>query len=800
MIYELKQFWTGSIHRQLMLGIALVHGILMTIFVADLVYRERQFLLDLSQNQATGLAHALAANGSSWILAHDFIGIEELIESQNEFPDLRYAMVTNLNGQVLGYSDRAQVGKYTQDEISLQLHSAEPTIQILIDEANFIDIASPVFSKGSHIGWARVGVSRLNILSNLQIVTRNGLIYTLLAIMVGILFAWVMARGLSSGILHISNLMNQVKGGNRKVDFTLDRKDELGQLSRDMTKTMSDLDVMEKELYKLYERTRVTLRSIGDGVITTHADGSVEYLNPVAEMLTGWSKEEAAGRPLLEIFPITNEITGEIAENPVEKALKNNAIIGLGNHAVLTNRTGQRIAIEDSAAPIHDDHDQIIGVVLVFHDATDETLLKRRMEHQATHDSLTGVWNRWAFEKELMALHKDSDQNQSTHALLYIDLDQFKVVNDTAGHGAGDELLHQLISQFSNIVKGPDMLARLGGDEFGVLLSHCDGLHAQKVAEEIRSDVERFDFFWNQSKHKVSASIGIAMITQLTSAEESLSHADLACYSAKDLGRNQVYMYAENDKKQSARHGEMYWVSVIHEALAEEKFVLFSQLIAPIKDRNVPEYREILVRMRDDKGEIIPPSAFIPAAERYDLMSKIDSFVINKAVDWLSQQKVGQYRLSINLSGNSLGNLPLLNYIEDKLRSIPEVAHSICFEVTETAAISYVQVAINFMNRLIKIGVQFSLDDFGSGLSSFSYLKAMPVTSLKIDGSFIKNIATDSVNAAMVQAISQVSRKLGIVTIAEFVEDQTTLDKLKTYRVDFAQGYHIEKPRPLSEL
>ena len=790
-------FWTKSISRQLMLGIALVHAVLMSIFVLDLVDRERQFLLDTSQNQAIGLAQTLAANGRSWVLSNDVIGIEEVVLSQSGFPGLRYAMFLNTDGHVLGHTELENVGFYIDDPISRRLLNLEIETQILVNQSNLIDIAVPMFFAEKHIGWARVGISREGIIDNLTAVTRNGLYYTLFAIMVGLLFAWVMSRGLTIDIRRLGEMMYQVQQGQRHINFKLKRKDELGRLSGDISSTIETLGRAESNLNTQYERSRVTLRSIGDGVITTYADGSIEYINPVAERLTGWKSQEAMGKMLPEVFPITNELTGEIIENPVDKVLSSNLVVALANHTILQHRNGSKLSIEDSAAPIHDDNKNIMGVVLVFHDATDERALHEKMAYQASHDALTGLWNRTAFEQKLGELQSDSDHNSSTHALLYIDLDQFKVVNDTAGHIAGDELLRQVSLELSSIVRGSDMLARLGGDEFGVLLHHCDEDHAAYVSEKIRQVIEEYGFSWEDNRYKIGTSIGIAMITINTRSHEVLSNADIACYAAKDQGRNRVHIYNLDDAYLSERVGEMHWISTINDALKNEKFVLYYQNIHPIMTRANTEYREILVRLLDDEGEIILPNAFIPSAERYELMASIDTFVLDKACEWLSQQPENEYRLSVNLSGSSLGNKQFLSDIEEKFKTSPQLAKNICLEITETSAISNLRSAISFMERLNSLGVKFSLDDFGSGLSSFAYLKNMPVSTLKIDGCFVRDMTNDPIDAAMVQAIAQVSQKLGLNTVAEFVEDEATLNLLAEYGVNFAQGYHIHKPELL---
>lgn len=376
-----------------MLGIALVHAVLMTIFVIDLTGREKTFLVDLSKEQAVGLAETLAANGTSWVLAQDVIGMEEIINSQSGFPGLQYAMFLDTKGKVLGYTDISQVGKYIDDKISKTLLHAEPRTYALIDNANFIDIATPILANNQQIGWARVGISRAGITDNIQHVTRNGVIYTFVAILIGTIFAWFMARSLTTDIRKLVSCANRVQKGETDVVFVLDREDELGEMAEKFHALNETLLVQldslqreieakelavtrrgqaEKSLLGEKEQLAVTLRSIGDGVITTDLDSNIVLLNKVSERLTGWSQQEAVGKPLLAVFNIVHEQTGRPCENPVAKVLATKSNVALENHTTLIARDGARYIIEDSGAPILDKTSSIIGVVLVFRDVTRE--------------------------------------------------------------------------------------------------------------------------------------------------------------------------------------------------------------------------------------------------------------------------------------------------------------------------------------------------------------------------------------------------------------------------------------------
>ncbi|MFQ5548364.1 MAG: EAL domain-containing protein [Woeseia sp.] len=567
--------------------------------------------------------------------------------------------------------------------------------------------------------------------------------------------------------------------------------------------TISDITerkLAETRVFEEKERAQVTLQSIGDGVITTDADGNVDYINPVAQDLTGWEIRNARGKPIGEIMSIINAHTRATVDNPVKRCLKEGRTISLAENSVLITQAGNEVPIQDSAAPIRDRIGNIIGAVLVFHDVSKETRLFRQLSYQASHDAVTGLINRREFENRLIAVLEGTHQNnEQTHALLYLDLDQFKVVNDTFGHIAGDELLLQISELVQANIRSTDLLARLGGDEFGILLERCTEKRAMQVAESIRHAVEEYRFEWQQAFMNVRCSIGVVMVNHESPDVASImSSADVACYSAKDMGRNQTHLYQDSDA--SLRHEEMKWVSRITSAVEDHRLELFYQPIIGISKQNAesPGHYELLLRMRDEDGKLVQPDLFIPAAERYNLMSKLDRWVIHEALTQLADRNPdvdkARFTIAINLSGTSLSEDRFLEYVIAELKSQKLPAGAICFEITETAAISNLSRVIHFMQVLKELGCKFSLDDFGSGLSSFTYLKNLPVDYLKIDGQFIRNVAEDSVDESMVVAINQVGQAMGIETIAERVETKKVLDKLSELGVQFAQGYYIARP------
>ncbi|MEJ2620011.1 MAG: EAL domain-containing protein [Candidatus Thiodiazotropha sp.] len=424
-----------------------------------------------------------------------------------------------------------------------------------------------------------------------------------------------------------------------------------------------------------------------------------------------------------------------------------------------------------------------------------------RLQHMAYHDPLTNLKNRRELEQALQNALNEARQANHSHAFMYLDLDQFKVVNDTCGHMAGDELLRQVSGILKKRVRESDLLARLGGDEFGVLLLNCPLDRAAQLADILREAVEGYRFIWEGRPFNTSVSIGLVDITPVTnSGNEVLSNADMACFAAKSRGRNRVHIYTAEDDELALRRDEMQWVSRINSALSEDRFLLYQQQIEPLVEVDGPRHTEVLLRMQGPDGEIIAPGAFIPAAERYDLMQRLDRWVVDHIFTYLG--KHSQYRdqgqlFFINLSGTSLSDPGFFHFIRERMESLKVPPQSICFEVTETAAINNLEITESFIQEIREMGCHFALDDFGAGLSSFSYLKSLTVDFLKVDGAFVKQIEDDKMSRAIVDAINTIGHVAGLKTIAEFVERKQTQDVLQRMGVDYAQGYGIQRPVPL---
>ena len=560
-------------------------------------------------------------------------------------------------------------------------------------------------------------------------------------------------------------------------------------------------DVTERKLsaallHAEKERAQVTLESIGDAVITVDGEGRIEFLNPAAVAITGWSLTEAKGQPADKVCQLIEEQTRLSVADVVFQAKKHD--VTLQTSLLLVGRDGHENAVNRSIAQLLDRDGKAMGTVWVLHDVSKDRAYATHLSYQATHDELTGLINRREFERRLSATLTNAAPGVP-HTLLYLDLDQFKIVNDTCGHLAGDELLKQLADSLKARLRQNDTLARLGGDEFGVLLEACPIGPAMKIAEMLRQIVADFRFSWSERSFPSSASIGLVTFGEHpTTLGDVLRMADAACYLAKDHGRNRVHVFSPEDQELAQRQGEMSWIGKIRQALEENRFVLYSQPILPLSTAmRAHSHCEILLRLRDENNQIVPPISFIPAAERYGLMPAIDRWVIRNALalhaDRSRAGAVGEV-YAINLSGTSMGDVDFLPFVREQFQLSKVPPRSICFEITETAAIADLAKAAVLMRTLRDLGCRIALDDFGSGMSSFSYLKHLPVDYLKIDGGFVKDMAKNPIDHAMVEAINRVGQVMRIETIAEFVESEETLERLKIMGVDFAQGYAIGKP------
>ena len=567
----------------------------------------------------------------------------------------------------------------------------------------------------------------------------------------------------------------------------------------------NETKAISEKLAREKERVQVTLNSIADAVITTDNSGIILSMNPVAEMMTGFSENEAKGKKVEQVYRLIHERTLESVQNPVMQCIDHEDIISNDADHILQGVV-DRFSITDSVAPIFDEKSNMLGTILVFRDVTQSRALSAELNWQALHDPLTGLANRRKFESEMKKLLIKAKSEKVKHHLLYLDLDQFKIVNDTCGHDAGDELLKQITYTLDKKTRKSDLLARLGGDEFGVLLECCDAEHALVVANNLRLAVEDFRFGWQTKSFRIGVSIGIAEINgEESKASEILSAADAACYVAKENGRNQVHFHAINSSASAAHQKEMQWISRLQSALDNNSFELYLQRIQNADSLSVvSEHYEVLLRMIGEKGEIIPPGAFLPAAERFNLIGSIDRWVVDNVFKKIrclkkNNQLSDKLTLSINLSGASMADDGLLDRISHLLDEAELPAENFCFEITETAVIANLNQAQSFLSRLRSKGCKIALDDFGSGLSSFTYLKSLPIDVLKIDGAFVKDMVDDDIYKVFVESINQIGHVMGLTTIAEFVENDSILKMLSEIGVNYTQGYGIHRPSPFDQ-
>jgi diguanylate cyclase (GGDEF)-like protein/PAS domain S-box-containing protein len=575
------------------------------------------------------------------------------------------------------------------------------------------------------------------------------------------------------------------------------RVEKVVGVSADITKRKH----AEQALQRAKEHAQVTLSSISDGVVRTDAGGRIDFLNPSAEQLLGVRLQQVRGQMLSRFYRSITAATRAPRPNVVEDCLASRHVMEPSEASLLILEDGSELAVRESAAPIITESGDLAGAVLVFTDVSQLRSLQQRMEHLASHDPLTGLINRREFELRLADAISDAANSLRQHILCYLDLDEFKLVNDTCGHGAGDELLRQLTSVLSAVIPTGNTLARLGGDEFGILFMNCDPDEATTHAQSLLDAVRQYRFQWEGQIFEVAASIGIVTVVGGNgNLAELLSAADSACYVAKDRGRNQIHVTRIDDSAVRVRHTEMLWVERINRALHENRFRLFRQPIRPLQKRDAPEYHELLLRLVDGEGNIVAPSRFITAAERYRMMPVIDLWVVGAALKSIATIVNSTDEITaaftINLSGQSFGNAELKGLILEQLDQLQIPPRRVMFEITETAAISNLSQALEFMTALRERGCRFILDDFGSGLSSFRYLKSLDIDFLKIDGELVREIATDPIQREMVAAIHRIGESMGIQTIGEWVENSEIEQTLVEIGVDYAQGWEVGRPEP----
>jgi len=795
--------------------------VLAPLTVAVLLLALQQFtnarIQDLEQalhDRGQALAARLAATCEDAVSTRDRKKLAELLQSALKEKNVLSVTVTDMGGSIraraaVDEKDNSPVTDGTRYKFLAPIYRAESPARAALRPA---DAAEP----RKQIGLVSVTLSRAALQTEQNRILFQSLFMVGLGLVVTVVFALRMARTVTGPVLSLTRAVDKIKNGQLDHRVATLSGGEVGRLEDGINAMAAALqEARDKEkkrsedaLFLEKVRAQVTLESIGDGVITTDAEGRIVYMNPVAEQFTEWKGDAARGKPLSEVFKIFDEDSNRLEEYPIHYCLQEGRIIRHDSHHLLMSHEGGKIEVQDSAAPIRDRDGAILGAVVVFHDVTEIQSMARRMAFLASHDPLTGLLNRREFETRLNQVLESAQAGQREHALLYLDLDQFKIVNDTCGHIAGDELLKQLANHMQKEIRASDVLARLGGDEFGVVLEDCSVDKAKQIAELLRQSVKDFRFLWESRTFEIGVSIGLVPISRDSGGiTEVLSAADSACYVAKDHGRNRIHIYQPGDRAMAQRRGEMQWVHRLRQGLENNSFDLYCQAIVPLSEEASPSARfyEILVRVQDE--DLVLPAAFIPAAERYHLMPSIDRWVIRTVFSMLEEHQArsgagepGSARFAINLSGQSLGDEKFLDFVMQQFAQHRISPANICFEITETAAIANLARARDFIARFKSMGCRFALDDFGSGLSSFGYLKSLSVDYLKIAGDFIEGMVEDPVDHAMVEAINQIGHVMGLTTIAESVENAPILNSIREMGVDYAQGLGIDTPKPLHQV
>jgi len=560
---------------------------------------------------------------------------------------------------------------------------------------------------------------------------------------------------------------------------------------------------LEVSLSRSKRQAQYTLESISEGVITTDNQGRVDYMNRAAESMTGANRDDASGHKIGEIFSLVDEADRRPLGDPVERSLAMRRRVNMGRRALLVSRDGEHEhSIEITASPIRGPGNSISGTVVVFHDVSEIRGLTKQMSYQATHDPLTGLINRREFERRLEEASDSARSEEGIHILFYMDLDRFKAVNDSCGHLAGDNMLREVATLIKDQVRDSDYVGRLGGDEFGTLLIGCPIDKARQIAADICNAVADYRFVWKDKIFNIGISVGLVEISHMSGTlQDILSAADSACYVAKQRGRGQVHVYSARDEAIARERGDIQWLRQLQTALHEDGFELAVQpIIATGPGEESGPAVEVLIRMPDERGMFANTAEFLRPAERYQLMPQIDRWVVNATLGAITAGEIklpSRRSCAINLSGQTLGDEGFLGFVVDALDHSGVAPSSICFEVTENAVSNNVQHAQRFIEVLHGIGCEFALDDFGSGLGSFSSLKTLPVDYLKIDGTYTCNLNSDQINQEMVSAMIKLARTLEFRVVAEQVEQQEDFDWLRKVGVDFVQGNFVEPPAAL---
>ena len=575
--------------------------------------------------------------------------------------------------------------------------------------------------------------------------------------------------------------------------------------TEDVGELAGSINGMLEELFAAKEFNKVTLNSIGDAVITTDLNGVVTYCNSATYRIVKSVESDLVGKHIADVLPFVDPDDSKRLRHALKDVVKNSELSDSASERCMhrINRELEVLYIEKHITTLRNPSKELVGTVMVLRDMTQSERLRKKLNFQASYDVVTKLLNRHKFEEMLNEAVHNAKMEQRSHVLCLIDLDRFKLINDSAGHAAGDQLLYEVGSILRSYLRKTDVCARIGGDEYGIILFDAQLEHGINIFEKILAQVKEYRFIWGGKIHSIGASFGVTQITSDThNSAEARREADAACYMAKNIGMNNLRVFDVNNEKLNNHHQAPRWAARINDALVNDKFVLFFQRINPTIGQSEREHIEILLRMQDEDGILLSPNMFLPAAERFRLTPKIDRWVIKRVFRWISSrpQLWQKVTLSINLSGESLNDEKLFPYIIDLHEKIGFPPETICFEVTETAAVANLVVGRELITKLKAYGFTFALDDFGKGFSSYSYLQNLPAEYVKIDGGFVKQMTENVRDREIVRSIHQISAVMGMKTIAEYVEDDSILEALREIGVDYAQGFGIQKPADLSSF
>lgn len=777
-------------------GLVLVGLVASTAFISFLesqLESERKLKLDLTHNTAEKLVNTLSLESSS-----ELTNALELLQVRFGFTAI----------EILFANTRVSVGEQSPElDVSKRSFQTSSLIKSNSDKQRVeITVFQPLLSD-------QLTSLRKNILMMMAIIFLG----------FGFILQIILKRVLSRPVTRMVETADGIVSGDNSLRFDEARDDEFGFLGKFINRVLDHLTTKQEELENSLsgqqlaeqflsrekERAEITLYSISDAVITTTRSGHVDFMNRAAEELSGFNASSMYGQKVSAAFKLYFDDGMTPLTLPVNAAAHSNTsvlLVPLNGTSVLIHQDNKKLNVKYNVAPILDRKGIVMGSVIILHDITDTLALTEKLSFQATHDSLSGLINRAEFDLRMHLLLNQLQSSDSVdkHALLYMDLDQFKIVNDSCGHMAGDELLRQISERLQQRLSDSGIIARLGGDEFGVLIENSNRKTAQDIADGLRKEVESFRFQWKDKTFSLGISIGIVMMDKNSESPDILlSMADRACYSAKDGGRNKICMYQPNDIEMVRRNRDTQWVSRLRKSLETNSLLLSQQAIVPVDPDSISgSMYEILIGLENDKGERIPAGAFLPAAERYNLMPQMDRWIVKNIFHWLSRNPQKLHQLDacmINLSGQTLNDETFSRFVFNCMEESGVPPEKICFEITETAAISNLAKTGRLIRNLKKEGCQFALDDFGSGMSSYAYLKHLPVDYIKIDGIFVRDLANDPIDLALVNSINEIAHILNKKTIAEYVENDDILELLREIGVDYAQGFGIAYPEKISE-